>query len=41
MTHLHIHAAEPDAFLIDAEFDDYLDRHVAAMREAHADYRSL
>ena len=30
-----------DAFLPDDEFDDFLDRHVAAIRESLADFRSL
>ena len=29
------------AFLIDDEFDDDLDRHVAAIRESLADFRNL
>jgi len=53
MPHLHNHptaatrhqppmdAADPDAFLIDDEFDDYLDRHVLAIRESLADFRNL
>jgi hypothetical protein len=31
---------DPDAFLIDDEFDDYLDRHVAAIAESLADFRN-
>jgi hypothetical protein len=34
-------AADIDALLLDDEGDDFLDRHVAAIRESHADYRSL
>jgi hypothetical protein len=30
-----------DAFLLDDEFDDFLDRHVAAIRESLADFRNL
>ncbi len=30
---------DPDAYLIDDEFDDYLDRHVSAIRESLADFR--
>jgi hypothetical protein len=30
-----------DAFLIDDEFDDFLDRHVAAIRESLADFRNV
>ena len=31
---------DPDAFLIDDEFDDTLDRQVAAIRESLADIRN-
>jgi hypothetical protein len=34
-------AAAIDAFLIDDEFDDFLDRHVAAIRESLADFRNF
>ena len=34
-------ALDPDAFLIDDEFDDYLDRHVLAIRESLADFRNV
>jgi hypothetical protein len=34
-------AAEIDALFIDDEFDDFLDRHVAALRESLADFRHL
>jgi hypothetical protein len=34
-------AAEIDALLIDEELDDFLDRHVAAIRESLTDYRSF
>jgi hypothetical protein len=34
-------ADEFDSLLIDDEFDDLLDRQLAAIRESHADYRSL
>ncbi len=30
-----------DAFLIDDEFDDFLDRHVAGIRESLNDFRNL
>ena len=30
-----------DAFLLDDEFDDFLDRHVAAIRESLADFRNF
>lgn len=30
-----------DALVIDDEFDDFLDRQLASIRESHADYRSL
>jgi hypothetical protein len=30
-----------DAFLLDDELDDFLDRHVAAIRESLADFRNL
>jgi hypothetical protein len=30
-----------DAFLLDDEFDDFLDRHVAAICESLADFRNL
>jgi hypothetical protein len=33
-------AAELDALLIDDELDDYLDRHVAAIRESLTDFRN-
>jgi hypothetical protein len=33
-------AAEIDAFLLDDEFDDFLDRHVATIRESLADFRN-
>ena len=42
MTHLTIHAADPDELLIDDAFDDdLLDRQIAAFRESLADFRSL
>jgi hypothetical protein len=34
-------AAEIDALLLDDEADDFLDHHVAAIRESLADYRNL
>jgi hypothetical protein len=34
-------AAEIDASLLEDEFDDFLDRHVAAIRESLADFRNL
>jgi hypothetical protein len=34
-------AVQLDAFLIDAEFDDFLDRHVLAVRESLAEFRNL
>jgi hypothetical protein len=34
-------AAELDALLIDDELDDFLDRHVAAIRESLADFRNF
>ena len=52
MTHLNSHrtpaakpqppmgAADLDALLIDDEFDDFLDSHVAAIRESLADFRN-
>ena len=30
-----------DAFLLDDEFDDVLDRQIASLREAPADFRNL
>jgi hypothetical protein len=36
-----IDAAEVDALLIDDEFDDFLDSHIAAIRESLADFRNL
>ncbi len=32
---------ETDAFVIDDEFDDFLDRELLAIRESLADYRNL
>ena len=34
-------AAEIDALLLDDEADDFLDRHLAAIRESLADFRNL
>jgi hypothetical protein len=34
-------AAEIDALLIDDEADDFLDRHVLALRETLADFRNV
>jgi hypothetical protein len=34
-------AAELDAFLIDEEFDEFLDREIASFRETLADFRSF
>ena len=34
-------AADLDALLIDDESDDFLDRHLAAIRESLADFRNL
>jgi hypothetical protein len=34
-------ASDLDAILIDDEFDDFLDRHVFAIRESLADFRNL
>ena len=34
-------AAEIDALLIDDDFDDFLDTHVAAIRESLADFRDF
>jgi hypothetical protein len=34
-------AAAPDAFLLDDEFDDFLDRQIASLRESPADFRNL
>jgi hypothetical protein len=31
---------DPDVFLIDDEFDDFLDRQVFALRESLSDYRN-
>jgi hypothetical protein len=39
--HPPAHAADLDAFLIDDEFDDFLDSHIAAIRESLADSRTL
>ena len=33
--------ADLDAFLIDDEFEDSLDRHIAAIHESLADYRNV
>lgn len=50
MTHPHIQAADPHAFrlddafeapYLDEEFDEELDRQLAAYREALADFRSF
>ncbi len=30
-----------DVFLPDDEFDDFLDRHIAALRESLADFRNI
>ena len=30
-----------DAFLLDDEFDDFLDRQIASLRESLADFRNL
>jgi hypothetical protein len=38
---LPMDADVPDAFLLDDEFDDFLDRHVATIRESLADFRNL
>jgi hypothetical protein len=35
-----MNAAEIDALLLDDEADDFLDRHVAAIRESLADFRN-
>jgi hypothetical protein len=35
------HAVQLDAFLIDDEFDDFLDRHELALRESLAEFRNL
>jgi hypothetical protein len=34
-------AARLDAFLLDDEFDDVLDRQIASLREAPADFRNI
>ena len=34
-------AFDTDAFLLDDEFDDFLDRHIAAIRESLADFREF
>jgi hypothetical protein len=34
-------AAALDAFLLDDEFDDVLDRQIASLREAPADFRNF
>ena len=34
-------AADPDAFLVDDEFDDGIDRELFALRESLADFRNL
>jgi hypothetical protein len=34
-------AAALDAFLLDDEFDDFLDRQIASLREAPADFRNV
>jgi hypothetical protein len=34
-------AAALDAFLLDDEFDDFLDRHVAAIRETLTDFHNF
>ena len=39
--HPPAHAADLDAFLIDDEFDDFLDSHVAEIRESLADFRNF
>jgi hypothetical protein len=36
-----VDAAAPDAFMIDEEFDDCLDRQIAAFRDSLADFRNL
>jgi hypothetical protein len=36
-----MHTAELDALLLDDEADDFVDRHVTAIRESLADFRRL